>query len=149
MIRHLTIGATAIFATLMLPACASAANHSARPMRITQFLVHPTSVKPSGIIAFTTRATGITLSSSLHVHTNQAGHGRFQYYLDSIPRNAWTKPATHGNYLAAAVSTVLVYSVKAGHVRFHRGTHHIIVALARNDGTLYRVPTKRVTVRVR
>lgn len=118
------------------------------PMRITAFTVRPHTVSPHGTLIFTVHVQGLTLDLVHLGKQNLARHGHLQYYLDRIPHDAWTHADLHHSYINSVATTRFYMAVTASAVRIRRGTHRILVALARNDRTLYHVPARSVTITV-
>jgi hypothetical protein len=139
--------AACLCALLTFGVAPPASAHQA-PMRITGFTVRPRAVSPHGTLIFTVHAQGLTLDLVHLGKQNVARHGHFQYYLDRIPRDAWTRVDLHHSYIDAAATTKLYIAVRASATRIGRGRHRILVALARNDRTLYHVPARSVMITV-
>lgn len=96
-------------------------------------------------ITFRLRAKGITLDAREMGRRNVAGHGHFQIYVDAIPSDAYVRKDLKRHWLAALAAPdftlKLIPAMLGG-----KGKHTILVALARNDDVLYRVPAASVTI---
>jgi hypothetical protein len=107
----------------------------------------PTTVALNKVVTLRLKASGITLDA---VHIGKApknGVGHFQIYLDKIPADAYAKKDLNSSWLAAVAAPVIPLKLAKGMVT--RGKHKLIVALAKNNYVLYRVPTASLSVTVK
>lgn len=128
---------------------ANAARSAQPAMRIASVTASPRVVIRQGIITFRVHVSGMKLDLRHMGKHAVAGHGHLQYYLDSIPADAYTRKDLRHAFIAAVATPLFSFNLRASRVKIAAGTHRIIVALARNDDILYRAPTASVTITVR
>jgi hypothetical protein len=143
------LGAAAWVLASLVSIAALPAQAAAPPMRIAHVTVKPTTVTTTGVITFTAQIQGFRLSVKHIGKEPISGEGHLQYYLDRIPSDAWSETDYHHGYLMAVGTNIVIFGLKTSRVKISRGRHHILVALAKNDGILYHAPTVQVTVTVK
>jgi hypothetical protein len=115
-------------------------------------IVRPTSavtVEQGAKIPLDLKVTGIKLSMSAMGHKAVAGEGHYHYYVDCIPPNSYSTPTLRGCWAYAGASAGRTsFDLSASHVKIRPGTHMLMVALARNDHILYRVPAANLVFTV-
>jgi hypothetical protein len=122
---------------------------AAPAMRIKSVSASPHVVIREGIVTFRVTVAGLKLDIRHMGKKAVAGHGHLQYYLDRVPSDAYSRVDRKSPFLAAVATPLFSFNLRASPVKISRGTHRIIVALARNNDVLYRVPTKPITIVVR
>jgi hypothetical protein len=141
------LGGTLLLTAAGLPGSALASPASAR-MSITMLPSSgPTTVALNKVVTLRLKASSITLDA---VHIGKApknGQGHFQIYLDKVPADAYAKKDLKSNWLAAVAAPVIPLKMARGMVK--PGKHKIIVALAKNNYVLYRVPTVSLSITVK
>lgn len=107
----------------------------------------PTTVSLNKVITLRLKATGIVLDAAHIGKAPKNGVGHFQIYLDKIPSDAYAKKSLQSNWLAAVAAPVVPLKMAKGLVK--PGKHKIIVALAKNNYVLYRIPTASLSITVK
>lgn len=123
------------------------ASGSAKPaMSVRIVSTRPTTITSNhALVTFGLNATGIVLDAARIGQPNVAGHGHFQLYVDKIPADAYTKQDLQHTWLASLASTSVSLNLPPMFIG-GPGKHTILVALAKNDGVLYKVPAASVTI---
>lgn len=146
-----SLGAAAILATALFPVASHAASQhsSSRAMSVAILpATGPRTINKAHTVTFHVKVTGITLDARDMGKAAKAGTGHLQVYVDRIPGDAYSKKDLKHNWLAALASPTFALKLSAP-VLGGRGTHKIIVALAKNNYVLYRVPVASFTVTVK
>jgi hypothetical protein len=107
----------------------------------------PTTVSLNKVITLRLKASGIVLDAAHIGKAPKNGAGHFQIYLDKIPADAYSKKDLKSNWLAAVAAPVIPLKMAKGLVK--PGRHKIIVALAKNNYVLYRIPTASLSITVK
>jgi hypothetical protein len=102
----------------------------------------------SHLITFTVSVQSIELSFKDIGKAPVAGEGHVQFYLDRIPRDAWTRRDVHHTFLAAVGTPIAIMRFSHVAVKVSPGRHKILAALAKNNDILYRAPVASVAIRV-
>jgi hypothetical protein len=91
--------------------------------------------------------------SGLHLDAQSIGkksankHGHIQVYLDKIPAAAYKKGSSQ-NLVIAVGSSSFSFQMSKSWVKLHKGKHHLVLALAKNN-LLYRAPAAKIAVTVK
>src|SRR5690349_7641286 len=80
---------------------------------------------------------GIQLSYNHIGKRPVSGEGHIQYYLDHIPKDAWSRVDLSRGYIGAAGTPTITLGLNRAPVRFSPGKHHVLAALAKNNRILY------------
>jgi hypothetical protein len=107
----------------------------------------PTTVSLNKVITLRLKASGIALDAAHIGKAPKNGAGHFQIYLDKIPADAYAKKDLKSNWLAAVAAPVIPLKMAKGMIKL--GKHKIIVALAKNNYVLYRLPTVSLSITVK
>jgi hypothetical protein len=107
----------------------------------------PTTISLNKVITLRLKASGIVLDAAHIGKTPKNGVGHFQIYLDRVPADAYSKKDLKSNWLAAVAAPVIPLKMAKGMVK--PGKHKIIVALAKNNYVLYRVPTATLAITIK
>jgi hypothetical protein len=99
------------------------------------------------VITLRLQASGITLDAAHIGKAPKNGVGHFQIYLDKVPADAYAKKDLKSNWLAAVAAPVIPLKMAKGMIKL--GKHKIIVALAKNNYVLYRLPTVSLSITVK
>ena len=118
-------------------------------MRIAHLRATPRTVSHSGLISLYVQVEGIRLSYQDMGKRPVSGEGHVQYYLDRIPRDAWSKVDLGHGYLGAAGTPTVTLGLAHSPARVSRGKHRIVAALAKNNRILYHAPASSVAITVR
>jgi hypothetical protein len=145
----LTLALAASTALMLFGGQASAARSAQPAMRIASLSASPRVVIKQGVVTFRVHVTGMKLDLRHMGKQAVAGHGHLQYYLDSVPVDAYTRKDVRHTFLAAVATPLFSFNLRASRVKITPGAHRIIVALARNDDILYRTPTSAISITVR
>jgi hypothetical protein len=122
---------------------------AAPAMRIASGTVTPRVVLRSGTLTVHVATSGVHLDFRHVWKANVSGRGHLQYYLDAIPKDAHTRVDRSHGFIAAVGTSTFSFNLKASRIQVTAGKHHLIAALARNNGTLYRVPTHAMAFTVK
>ena len=107
-------------------------------------IVSPSSqvvVKQNGKFSVTLQVMGLTLAAREIGRADVPGHGHYHFYVDCIPRDAYTRPDMSTCWAGAAATQRAVFDLAASHVKVAPGKHRLIIALAHNNHVLYRAST--------
>ena len=120
-----------------------------RAMSVTVVSVKPTTVTAKhATVTFHLRVKGIVLDATHMGKANVRGHGHIQLYANSVPKDAYVRKDLKQHWLASLAATTiglnLLPTIVGG-----RGKHRIIVALAQNNGVLYKAPSAAVSITVK
>ena len=114
-------------------------------MSVTIESVKPTTVtRKNTSVTFHLAVKGIVLDTAHMGKANVRGHGHIQLYVDRIPGDAYTRSDLK-HWLASLPETTFALNLPPTLVG-GPGKHRIIVALAQNDGVLYRAPVVGITI---
>jgi hypothetical protein len=146
----LVAACTILAATTLFPVTGHAAPSPSTPtMSVTIVSAQPTTVTAKhATVTFHLRVKGIVLDATHIGKANIRGHGHIQLYANRIPTDAYVQKDLKQHWLASLAATTLGLNLLPTIVG-GRGKHRIIVALAKNNGVLYRVRTASVTITVR
>ena len=105
-----------------------------------------------GLVHFHLKVTGMYLSASNKITKKPvSGEARIVAYLDSLPKNAYTKYTAHASTWLSSEgqrSFPLCFGLPVLHGR--KGKHTILLTLAKSTGVLYKnVPPARFSLKVR
>ncbi len=141
------LASTVLMAGALFPHTGHAALAATKPaMSVKIVSASPTTISGKHtIVTFHLQASGITLDITNMGKASIAGHGHFQIYVDRIPNDAYAKKDLNHSWLASLTATTVSLNLAPALIG-GRGTHKIIVALARNDYVLYKVATASVTI---
>ncbi len=142
----ITLALAAGLALTLFSGQANAARTAQPAMRIASVTASPRVVIRQGVVTFRVHVTGMKLDIRHMGKHAVAGHGHLQYYLDSVPGDAYTRKDLRRTFLAAVATPLFSFNLRASRVRITPGSHRIIVALARNDDILYRSPTSAISI---
>lgn len=146
---NISLCAAAIAIGGVIAPSATTAGAAGPAMRITKLTAKPRTVRKSGLISFTVTVRGIKLNFKDIGKAAVPGEGHVQYYLDHVPKDAWTRRDVHHTFLAAAGTPVAIMRFSHMAIKVSPGRHKILAALARNDDILYHAPVASVTIQVK
>ena len=138
---------TILAATTLVPATSHAASAPSTPrMSVTIVSVTPTTVTAKhATVTFHLRVKGLVLDATHIGKANVRGRGHIQLYVDRIPTDAYARKDLKQHWLASLAATTIALNLSPTLVG-GMGKHRIIVALAQNNGVLYRVPTAAISI---
>jgi hypothetical protein len=109
----------------------------------------PITVSPGGKIPLRVQVKGIKLAPHAIGRKYVPGEGHYHVYVDCIQPGAYTRVAMSRCWAAAFATTTAVFKLSESAVKVGRGTHLLLVALARNDHILYEAPAATMVFTVR
>jgi hypothetical protein len=147
--RSFTAVAALMVLSLTVLLCPSDPARAAPTMRVRILPSSgPHTVGTRTLVTFHLKVFGIKLDPAHVGKLRVAGHGHIQMYLDRIPKDA-TKVKDMTGVVAVVAATNFSIGFTRSWLRIHAGWHRLVVALARNDDTLYPVPPALFPVTVK
>jgi len=138
---QITLVAVVVVSLFLLRTAPASPAQSPAPKRV--YILDPTHsvvVQPGGKIHLRLKITELQMAPNEMGRPNVPAEGHYHFYVDCIPPNAYYVANLAGCWAGASASLNAVFDLSTSHVKVESGTHVLLVALARNDHILYRVP---------
>jgi hypothetical protein len=100
------------------------------------------------LVALHLRIQGLILDANHIGKKPISGHGHVQVYLDRVPSDAYKTPDLRG-MVAITAGELFSVDLTKSPAKSHPGKHKLIVALAKNNYVLYRIPTATLSITVK
>jgi hypothetical protein len=141
----------AIVAAALVPFAGTAfASPPSPPPTVSILSPHsPLTIAINKSLTLKLKVTGITLSAA-HIGKKASGkEGHIQVYLDAIPKDAYKKADLKQHWLASVAATSFPMKLTSGVLGGKKGSHKLLVALAKNNNILYvgKVATLKLNVK--
>jgi hypothetical protein len=111
--------------------------------------IGPLTIKRNGEIPLALQVRGVQMNAAAMGRKSVPGQGHIHLYVDCLPPDAYTAPDLGRCWAGAVASTAPIFNLAKSAVKVTSGTHLLLIALAQNNHTLYRVPPAELIFTVR
>lgn len=109
----------------------------------------PVTVKRNGQIPLALEVRGVDMNPAAMGRKAVPGQGHIHLYVDCLPPDAYTAPDLGRCWAGAEATTAPIFNLAKSAVKVNSGTHLLLIALAQNNHTLYRVPAAELIFTVK